>query len=156
MLEFIGFLVVCWIGFVIVKAVYIGWLRGKKSGRKEGFTNEIEQTVTLFASEISFINDRQTDELIEVCTNRYLNREKGEENHSVFDIVFNTVTGLYMEQTMNDNLPVNVSLQCWRESDKFLRNHPKFDSELTQSLLSCWSNILIKKGVDPFNFQVAV
>ncbi|MFC0047190.1 hypothetical protein [Rheinheimera tilapiae] len=154
MFEFIGFLVVCYIGLVVIKAVYNAWAKGNLvNSRDSAIKNEILHTINLFASEVSFISSQNIVELTEICTHQFYNRISGEENFTVFDIFFNSLTGRYLRLTIDGTVSADVSLRSWQETDRFLRNNPTYSSELTAKLLSFWSKILIDKGVDPFNFE---
>ena len=157
MLEFIGFVVVCWVGLVVIKAIYIAWGKGRHVNVIDtAVSKEILYTINFFSSEVSFISQKNVEELTVICTEQFYNRHSGEEDFSVFDILLNVLTGHYFQPTIDGSLQADISLRYYLEIDRFLRNNPTFASKTTEKLLSFWKKILISKGVDPFNFLVAL
>lgn len=120
--------------------------------------DEFKKGLSLFADffsqRVTFLNNRQANELVSTVFAVYLERNPEESGQSVCDFFFDSMVGNIFDAINQGALDKHTALIMWRQTNRFLSEHSEFDSNVSKLCMHNWKEVLIGRGVDSMNFDI--
>lgn len=130
-----------------------GFFKSRRNTEDELFKSSLIRLNSLFSANVEFLNRRQSAELIETVLSVYLERNLEEIGQTTSEFYFNSLTGNICDAIENGVLDKHVGLLMWRQTSKFLLEHRNLNDKIVSLCMSNWKFLLIRKGIDPMNFE---
>lgn len=130
-----------------------GFFKSRRDNEEELFRSSLKRLNSLFSENVEFLNHRQSAELVETVFSVYLDRNPEEIGQTVSEFYFNSLTGNICDAIESGVLDKHAGLLMWRQTSKFLLAHRDLNDKIVDLCMSNWKSLLIRKGIDPMNFE---
>lgn len=131
-----------------------GIFKNKQKAIDDDFKKALSRFAEFFSERVEFLDSKQSKDLSETVFAVYQERNPVEAGQSVSEFYFDALVGnifVGMNQNVVDN---HTAILMWRQTNKFLMEHPVFNDKVVQVCMSNWKSILIHNGVDLINFDI--
>jgi hypothetical protein len=129
--------------------------KNKQKVADKEFKEALSLFTKFFSEGVDFMSSNQARQLVATVFEVYLERNPEEAGQTVFEFYFNSLTGNICEAIGQGNLDKHTGLLMWRQTNRFLLEHPDFSQGVVKLCMNNWKSLLLHSGVDGMNFDIA-
>lgn len=131
-----------------------GIFKNKQKAADDDFKKALSLFAEFFSERVEFLNSKQSQDLSETVFAVYQERNPMEAGQSVSEFYFDALVGNILGAINRSALDEHTAILMWRQTNKFLIDHPLFNDKVVQVCMSNWKSLLIHNGVDRMNFDI--